>query len=229
MREQAFAQAISITEALRADAPALAAGLQGEIEQWLPSYQYAVDRTLREQPGECGGSSAAGRPGQGACPAGHAGSGRPGLDALADPQEIAAEQSVRAEVARARQAEIAKPGVASKAALEAALRKEEDFNLSLYSSASGTGVAARARPGHPARRPCHARARRQNRGAQLLHRAEQCVPVRGEGRDKPEPREGVYAEECGNGLDGLIRSFRAQIAARDLDYRGLGEALCTTL
>ena len=45
--EQTFLQAISMAEDQRADAPASAAGLQGEVDGWRPAYQYAVRHDIR--------------------------------------------------------------------------------------------------------------------------------------------------------------------------------------
>ena len=71
---QAFAEAISIAEALRVDTPASAAGLQGELRQWLPAYQAAVKHELHA--GNAMEGLRLADPGQGPRASGHAGWGR---------------------------------------------------------------------------------------------------------------------------------------------------------
>ena len=46
---QAFREAIAIIENRREETPPSAAGLQGELVQWMPSYQAAVDYAIRAQ------------------------------------------------------------------------------------------------------------------------------------------------------------------------------------
>lgn len=226
--EQSFAQAISITESLRADAPALAAGLQGEVDQWLPSYQYAVAHYVRT-----GNAVEALRQADRAKARvllDMLDRGQPGLEALADPNERAAEQQVRAEAAKARQAAILKPGPASKAGFEAALRKEEDFNLQLYGRHPEL-VLQRA-PAPDLMPESLAMLAPDARTALLSYFVLQNNVVLFVVRagDKPGvPSVQAFTLSDTASLDGMVRSFRTQIASRDLDYRVSAMALYNAL
>jgi CHAT domain-containing protein len=212
-----YAQALEIAEGLRADTPASPAGLQGELEQWLPTYQYAVDHEI-----------AAGNPSEALRLADRAKArvlldmldgGQPGFEALADPQERAAEQQVRDEVSSARRLAVTKPSAASKAALETALRKEDDFDVSLYARHPEL-LLQRAAP--PDIRPADLAALIPNSRTALLayfvmRETVALFVVRGGQPGAPSVK--AFTLAGGDKLRALIRSFRAQIAARDLDYR----------
>jgi CHAT domain-containing protein len=212
-----FREAVWIAEGRRADAPASAAGLQGEVEQWIPTYRYAVSHEIHAKRA-LGALQMADRA-KARVLLDMLDGGKPGFDALADPKERADEQQVRDEVARARQAAVAKPTAASKAALEKALRKEDDFNLQLYArhpelvlqraappEIVASDLAALLPDGHTALLSSF-----------ILQDAVALFVVRG---DKPGvPAVSAFTLSGGDKLNTLIRSFRSQIGARDLDYR----------
>ena len=226
--ERDFSEALSITELLRAEAPASSAGLQGEVDQWLPSYQYAVDHYVR-----------AGNAMEALRLADRAKArvlldmldrGQPGLDLLADPRERDAEQQVRADVAKARQNALMKSSPASKAALETALRKEEDFNLGLYGRHPEL-VLQRA-PAPDIMPENLATLAPDSRTALLSYFIVQNTVTLFVVRsgDKPgTPSVKVFTLPDAAGLDGMIRSFRTQIGARDLDYRDSAKRLYNAL
>jgi CHAT domain-containing protein/tetratricopeptide (TPR) repeat protein len=231
--ERTFSEALSITEGLRAEAPASSAGLQGEVDQWLPSYQYAVDHYIRA------GNARAGNAMEALRLADRAKArvlldmldrGQPGLDQLADPHERDAERPVRAEVTKARQAALMKPGPGTKAALETALRKEEDFNLSLYSRHPELVLQRAAAPDIMPENL--ALLTPDSRTAVLSYFIVQNTVALFVARagDKPGTSSvKAFTLPNADGLDGMIRSFRAQIAARDLDYRDSAKRLYNAL
>ena len=212
-----YSEAIEITEGVRADTPPSAAGLQSELTQWLPTYQYAVNHEI-----------AAGNAPEALRLADRAKArvlldmldgGQPGFEALADPQERAAEQQVRDAVSSARRMAVTKPSAASKAALETALRKEDDFDLGLYARHPEL-LLQRAAP--PDIRPADLAALIPNSRTALvayfvLKHTVALFVVRG--GQPGDPSVKAFTLSGGDKLNALIRSFRAQIAARDLDYR----------
>ena len=225
---QSFAEAVDIAEGLRADAPASAAGLQGELDQWLPAYQYAVRHEIH-----------AGNPLAALRLADRAKArvlldmiegGEPGFEAVADPRERDEEQQVRDAVARMRRVSVTKPSAAAKTALEAAIRKEEDFDIRLYGRHPEL-VLQRAAP--PDIRPEDLAALAPNGRTALvsyfvLPDALAMFVVRS-GERPGSPSVKVFTLPGGGKLEELIRSFRTQIAARDLDYRVTAKALFDAL
>jgi CHAT domain-containing protein/tetratricopeptide (TPR) repeat protein len=223
-----FLEAVAVVEGRRADAPASAAGLQGEVEQWMPTYQHAVGYEMRT-----GNALAALRLADRAKARvllDMLGGGEPGFDALADPGERAEEQQVRTEVSRARQLAVTKPSTASHGALETALRKEDDFNVRLYARHPEL-VLQRAEP--PELRPEDLAALAPDgRTALLTYFVLQdsvALFVVRAGKAPGTPAVSSFTLAGGDKLDMLIRSFRAQIAARDLDYRVSAKALFDAL
>jgi CHAT domain-containing protein len=219
-----FAEAIDITEGLRADAPASAAGLQGELDQWLPTYKYAVDHQINE--GNAAEALRLADRAKARVLLDMLDRGRPGLEALADPAERAGEQQALDEVARARRTALTKPSPVSKAELEAALRKEEDFSLELYARHPEL-LLQRAAP--PDIRPENlAMLAPDGRTAVLSYFVLQNTVVlfvirAGDRPGSPEVKAFRLPDMAR--LETLVRSFRAQIAARDLDYRVTARAL----
>jgi CHAT domain-containing protein/tetratricopeptide (TPR) repeat protein len=218
-----FTEAISLTEGLRADTPASAAGLQGELDQWLPTYQYAIEHVVRT--GKAVEALRLADRAKARVLLDMLDRGQPSLDALADPQERAGEQAVRSDVARFRQAAVAKPDPASKAALEASLRKEDDFNLRLYGRHPELVIQ---RATAPDIRPEELAALTRGSTTALLsyfvlQNTVALFVVR------PGGSVNVFTLAGTDKLDGLIRSFRSQIAARDLDYRVSAKALYNAL
>jgi CHAT domain-containing protein/tetratricopeptide (TPR) repeat protein len=213
-----FSEAVEIAEGLRADSPPSAAGLQSELTQWLPTYQYAVGHEI-----------AAGNALDALRLADRAKArvlldmldgGQPGFEALADPQERAAEQQVRDEVSSARRVAVTKPSAASKAALETALRKADDFDVRLYAKHPEL-LLQRSAP--PDIRPADLAALVPNGRTALLtyfmlRDTVALFVVRG-GSQPGAPSVRVFSLSGGDKLNALILSFRSQIAARDLDYR----------
>ena len=224
---QAFAEAISIAEALRVDAPATAAGLQGELGQWLPAYQAAIKHELH---------------------AGHAmealrladrakarvlldmlGGGESGFEAFADPKEQAEEKTAHALVASTRHAAITKADAISKNALETALRGAEDVDLRLY--ARHPELVLQRAPA-PDISPDQLAALAGGRTALLSYFVTPDAVVlfvvrAGDKGGMPTVR--MFSLEGGDKLDARIRSFRNQIAARDIDYRVSARELYDTL
>ncbi len=213
-----FAEALEVAEGVRADTPASAAGLQGELSEWLPTYQYAVVHEMT-----AGNALAALRLADRAKARvllDMLDGGSPGFEASADPQERAAEQQVRDDVSGARRVAVAKPSAASKTALEAALRKEDDFNVRLYGRHPEL-LIQRAAP--PDIRPADLASLAPNSRTALLayfvmSDTVALFVVRG-GDPSGAPAVKAFTLPGGAKLDALIRSFRAQIASRDLDYR----------
>jgi CHAT domain-containing protein len=221
-----FLDAVAVAEGRRADAPASAAGLQGEVDQWMPTYQYAVGHEIH-----AGNALAALRLADRAKARvlfDMLDRGEPGFDALADPNERADEQQVRDEVSRIRRLAITKPSAASKTALEDALRKEEDFNVRLYGRHPEL-VLQRATP--PEIRPEDLAALTSNGRTALLSyfMLQDSVALFVVRSDKSGPVVKVFTLAGGDKMDRMIRSFRAQIAARDLDYRVSARALFEAL
>jgi CHAT domain-containing protein len=223
-----FAEALDIAEGLRADTPASAAGLQGELAQWLPTYQYAVDHEIL-----AGNAIEALRLADRAKARvllDMLDGGQPGFEALADPQERDQEQQVRGQVSSARRLAVTKPSAASKAALEEALRKEEDFNVRLYGRHPEL-VLQRAAP--PDIRPADLAALIPNSRTALLGyfmlQTDLALFVVRAGDRPGVPTVKVFDLGASAKLDALIRSFRSQIAARDLDYRVTARQLYNAL
>jgi CHAT domain-containing protein len=221
-------EAVEIAEGSRADAPASASGLQGELDQWLPAYQYAARHEIHA------GNALAGLRLADRAKArvllDMIEGGQPGFDAVADPRERDEEQQVRDAVARARRVAVTKPSVASKAALEAAIRKEEDFDMRLYARHPELTIE-RAAP--PDIRPEDLLALAPNSRTALvsyfiLPDSVALFVVR-HGERPGIPSVKVLTLPGGGKLDALIRSFRTQIAARDLDYRVTAKALYDAL
>ncbi len=119
-----------MAESIRADAPALGAILDSEVNEWMPAYQGAIRHELR---------------------LGHAlealrladrakarvlldmiGRGQTAFDAAADPADRAEAQKIGESVASVRREAIVHPQPAAQSALEAALRRQDDFNLRFY-------------------------------------------------------------------------------------------------
>jgi len=160
--------------------PASAAGLQGEVEQWIPTYRYAVSMKFMqsERWGRCKW-----RTGEGARSARYARRGKPGFDALADPKERADEQQVRDEVARARQAAVAKPTAASKPLLKKRCAKKTTSICSfMHATPNWSCNAPRLRKLPPRSR--RLTTGRSQRASQLLHSARFSGALRCP-RDKP--------------------------------------------
>ena len=222
--ERTFADAVAAAEGLRADAPASANGLQGEIEQWMPTYQAFVRHQI-----DSGNALSALRladRAKGRALLDMIDGGEPGFDALADPKERAEEQQVRDDVARARRVAVTRPGPASQAALEAALRKQDDFNIRLYGRHPEL-VLQRAAP--PDIRPEDMVALMPDGRTALLSYfmlpdSVVLFVVRTGGRPGL-PTVKLFQLGGGGKLDGLIHAFRTQIATRDLDYRPNAKAL----
>lgn len=225
---QSFLEAISIAESQRADAPASAAGLQGELSGWMPAYQYAVSHEIRS--GNALTALSLSDRAKARVLLDMLDGGEPGFDAIADPLERAREQQVRDEVSRARLSTIAKPTPSSKAVLEAALRKEDEFDLGLYARHPEL-VLQRAAP-REIRAEDLASLTPDRRTALLsyfvLPDSVVLFVVRS-GEQPGVPSVKVFTLSGGDKLDALIRSFRAQIAARDLDYRVSASALYRAL
>jgi len=222
-----FTEAVSVAEGMRADTPASAAGLQGELDEWMPTYQYAVAHRIRT--GNALAALQLADRAKARVLLDMLDGGEPGFDALADPRERSEEQHVRDEVSQARRVAIATPGPASKVALEAALRNEEDFNVRLYGRHPEL-VLQRAAP--PEIRPGDLAALAPNSRTALLsyfmlQDSIVLFVVRGDRTGIPAVQ--VFSLAGGARLDALIRSFRAQIAARDLDYRVSARALFDAL
>ena len=221
-----FLEAVSLAEGQRADAPASAAGLQGEIEGWMPAYQYAVAHEIHA--GNALDALRLSDRAKARVLLDMLDGGEPGFDAIADPQERVEEQQARDEVSGARVAAISRPTPASKAALEAALRKEDEFNLRLYARHPEL-VLQRTAP--PDIQPDDLTALTSDRRTALLSYfllpdAVTLFVVRA-GENGPSVK--VFTLAGGDKLDALIRSFRTQIATRDLDYRVSARALFDAL
>ena len=218
------AEAIAAAEGLRADAPASAAGLQGEVGQWMPTYQYAVGRELR------GGTAL-----EALRLADRAKArvlldmldgGQPGFDALADPRERAEEQQVRDQVSRARRVALTKPAPAAKASLETALRQEEDFDLRLYLRHPELVLQRAAAPDlRPEDLAALAPDGRTALLSYFMLRDSVALFVVRAGARPGSPVVRVFTLPGGDKLNARIASFRSQIAARDLDYRVSAKAL----
>jgi CHAT domain-containing protein/tetratricopeptide (TPR) repeat protein len=231
--DSAYAEAVSITEGLRAETPA-SAGLQGELDQWLPTYQYAVEHQMRR--GNAAEALRLADRAKGRVLLDMLDRGRSGLDALDDPAERAGEQQAIDEVAKARKTSISRPSPATKTALEAALRKEEDYNLGLYGRHPEL-LLQRAAP--PDLQPEDLSLLVPNQRTAVLsyfvlHNSVVLFVVRSGDAGSSDVRSGAptvrtFTLTGADGLDRLIRSFRSQIAARDLDYRATARALYKAL
>ncbi len=228
--ERTYGEALSIIENRREDAPASAAGLQGELDEWMPAYQYAVSHAIHA--GKAMAALQLADRAKGRVLLDMLDGGQPGLDTLADPGERAEEQQVREGVARARLAAITKPSAGTKAALENALRTEEDVHVRLFSRHPEL-VLQRASPREIRAEDLTALAPGDQTALLsyfVLPDSVELFVVRRGGNDRtgtPEVRMFRMAE-IGK-LDALIRSFRAQIGARDLDYRVSARALYDAL
>jgi CHAT domain-containing protein/tetratricopeptide (TPR) repeat protein len=226
--ERTLAEAVSVVEGQRADAPASANGLQGEVAQWMPAYQASVGHQIHS--GNALGALRLADRAKGRVLLDMLDGGEPGFDALADPKERSDEQQVRDEVSRARRVAVTKPSAASKGALEAAIRKQDDFNMGLYGRHPEL-VLQRAAP--PDIRPEDLAALMPNGRTALLSYfmlpdSVALFVVRA-GARPGTPAVKVFTLPGGDKLDALIRSFRTQIAARDLDYRLTAKALYEAL
>lgn len=225
---QRYTDAVAVAEGLRADTPASATGLQNELAQWLPTYQYAIAHEIRT--GDAPAALRLADRAKARVLLDMLDGGEPGFDALADPGERAEEQQVRNDVSRARRAAVTQSTAASKAALESALRKKEEFDIRLYGRHPEL-LLQRAAP--PDIRSQDLAALASNPRTALLsyfvlQDSVALFVVRG-GNRPGFPSVRVFTLARGDKLEAMIRSFRSQIAARDLDYRVTAKALYEAL
>jgi CHAT domain-containing protein len=224
----AYAEAIQIAEGERADAPASAAGLDGEVMQLISTYQYAIGHEILA--GDAAEALRLADRAKARVLLDMLDRGRPGFDALADPQERADERQMREEVAGARRTAVTRPSAASQAALETALRKEQDFDVRLYGRHPELVLQRAAAPDLS---PADLGSLVPNRGVALLSyfmlRDSVALFVVRAGEGPGAPSVKVFRLPDSAKLDALVHSFRLQIAARDLDYRTTAKALYAAL
>jgi len=225
---RAFGDAVSLAESRRADAPASAAGLQSEIGQWIPTYQFAVSHEIAT--GNALAALKLADRAKARVLLDMLDGGEPGFDALTDPAERAEEQQLRGEVSQARLMSVTRPAAGSGTAFEAALRKEEDFNVRLYARHPEL-VLQRAEPPEITPQDLAALTPDSRTAVLSYFMLQDSVALfvvrRGDRAGTPVVK--AFQLASGDRLEALIRSFRAQIAARDLDYRLSAKALYNAL
>lgn len=223
--DEVFGEAISMAEAARAEAPASAGGLQGEVAEWLNAYQFAVDHRLR-----AGNALEALRLADRAKARvllDMIDGGEPGLEAFTDPAEQAEEEKARAEVATARHAAIAKPGAASKSALETALRNAEDVDLRLYARHPELVLRRAPAPDITSAQLAQLAEGRTAILSYFVMPDSVALFVIRKGAGAPAVR--AFRLPGGDKLEARIKSFRDRIAARDIDYRTAARELFDAL
>ena len=223
---QSYAEALTAAESIRADAPALGATLDSELLEWMPAYQAAVRHELR---------------------LGHAlealrladrakarvlldmiGRGQPALDAAANPADRAEAQKIGESVARARRDAIVHPQGATQSALEAALRRQDDFNLRFYGLHPELALQRAAPPDiQPQQLASLATGRTALLSYFVLPDSVALFVVLPGGPGAPRVR--AFTLPPAAKLAPQIRALRNQIAARDLDYRSAARALFDAL
>jgi CHAT domain-containing protein/tetratricopeptide (TPR) repeat protein len=225
---KAFAEALAVVESSRAETPPSAAGLEGEIAEWMPSYQAAVAHELTR--GHAMEALRLADRAKARVLLDMIGRGRPGLDAIGTPQERAEEAGIAAAVAAARRRALTSQTQESKTALDAAIRAEDDFNLRLYAHHPEL-VFQRAAPPDITAAQLSAMAPAAHTALIsyfVLPDSVAIFVVTGGGRPGA-PRVQAFSLPGRRKLDPQIRLLRDRIASRDIEYRDVARALFDAL